>query len=499
MKIYFSIGLILVLCPTVFAQNKNSGNASKNNSIALESCEVPGAQPDSKEKALCGTYEVFENRALRRGRKIGLKIVVFPATGQNKMPDPVFYIAGGPGSSATEDAPYVAADLLKVREKRDLVFLDQRGTGGSHPLNCTFFNAADLQSYLEHWNPPEDVKKCRDELEKNADLKLYTTTIAMDDLDEVRAALGFDEINIDAGSYGTRAAQEYIRRHGAHVRAAHLHGVSVPSQFMPRDFPQHTERALQGVLDECLADETCRGAFPNIRAEQRAVLEKLIAGRVETEVKNPADSKLVRVKLSRDLAAEAIRYMMYSTYWSSRVPLFLHLAAAGNFTPLAETAILYRRELVGAGATGLYLSVTCAEDLPFIKPGEGEKDTEKTFLGSYRLRQQREACAVWRRGIVPKDYAEPVRSAVPILIMTGEWDPVTPPLYGDMVAKNFRNSLHIVVKSGGHGFGGLDGLDCVTNLIAEFFDRGSVKGLDSACVKNIRRQGFQLKLPEPQN
>jgi pimeloyl-ACP methyl ester carboxylesterase len=499
MKLCFSITIVLVLGLAALGQNtKNAGKTSKTNLIALQPCEVAGARPNSKEKVLCGSYEVFENRASKKGRKIQLKIVVFPATGPDKAPDPVFYIPGGPGSSATEDAPYIAADMAKVREKRDLVFLDQRGTGGSHPLNCTFFNPADLQSYLEHWNPLADVRKCRAELETKADLKLYTTSIAMDDLDEVRMALGYDKINITGGSYGTRAAQEYLKRHGKNVRAVHLHGVSLTSQFMPRDFPQHTERALGGVIDECLADEACRAAFPNIRVEAKAVLEKLLRGAVETEVKTPPDGKATRVRLSRNLAAEAVRYMLYSAGGASRLPLYLHLAANGNFTPLAEAALYFRRQIVGSGATGLYLSITCAEDLPWIKAGEGERNGENTFLGDYRLRQQREACALWDRGEIPKDYTAPTRSDAPVLIMTGEWDPVTPPLYGDMAAKYLPNSRHVVVPSGGHGFGGLDGLDCVTNLVADFFDKASAKELDTACVQKIRRRGFQLKLPEPQ-
>lgn len=498
MKNCFSIILIMTLALFAAGQDRNAAKTSEKNRITLEPCEVAGAKPNSKEKVLCGSYEVFENRATRKGRKIRLKIVVFPATGQNKAPDPMFYIPGGPGSSATEDAPYIAADFAKVRERRDLVFLDQRGTGGSNPLNCTFFDPADLQSYLEHWNPLEDVKKCRAELEKTADLKLYTTTLAMDDLDEVRRALGYDKINLTGGSYGTRAAQEYLRRHGKHVRAVHLHGVSLTSQFMPLNFPQDNERALNGVIDECLADEACRAAFPNLRAEVKAVLEKLKAGRVEAEIENPADRKKTRVRLSRDLAAEAVRYMMYSTGGASRMPLILHTAAQGNFAPLADAALFFRRRIVGADATGLYLSITCAEDLPWIKAGEGERNGENTFLGDYRLRQMREACALWQRGEIPRDYAEPTRSDKPVLIMTGEWDPVTPPAYGDLAAKFLPNSRHIVVRSGGHGFGGLDGLDCVRNLIADFFEKADAKGLDTSCTQKIKRRGFQLKFPEPQ-
>jgi pimeloyl-ACP methyl ester carboxylesterase len=465
--------------------------------ISLEPCEVPGTREGVKEKARCGTYEVFENRATKSGRKIKLKIVVFPATGPDKVADPLFYIPGGPGSSATEDAPYVAQELAKVRERRDLVFVDQRGTGGSNPLNCDFFNPSDPPSYFGPYFPLADVRKCREQLEPKADLRLYTTHIAMDDLDEVRAALGYEQINISGASYGTRATQDYLKRHSMHVRTIVLQGVSPTGQLMPRDFPQHTERALNGVLDECAADAACSAAFPNLRAEAKAVLERLLRGPVEVEVKHPQTGAATRVAFSRDLAGEAIRYMLYQSGAASRIPLFLHLAAQGDFAPLAESALFYRQRIVATGSNGMYLSVTCAEDLPWIRPGEGERNAAHTFLGDYRLRQQRAACALWPRADIPEGYAEPTRADVPALILTGQWDPVTPPLYGDTAAKHLPNSLHVVVPHGGHGFGGLDGLDCIQNLTADFVNRGTTRGLDTSCVKNIRRRGFLLKLAEP--
>jgi pimeloyl-ACP methyl ester carboxylesterase len=189
--------------------------------------------------------------------------------------------------------------------------------------------------------------------------------------------------------------------------------------------------------------------------------------------------------------------MLYSSGAASRAPLFLHLAAQGNFIPLAEAALFYRQRIVATGSNGMYLSVTCAEDLPRIKPGEGERNAAHTFLGDYRLRQQRAACALWPRGDIPKDYAEPTRAGMPALILTGRWDPVTPPVYGDMAAEHLPNSLHVVVPHGGHGFGGLDGLDCIRNLTTDFVNRGTTRGLDTSCVKNIRRKGFLLKLAEP--
>jgi len=493
-SLLFFAPIILALSYVAHSDARHESKQTQAALISLAPCEVPGTTPSIKDKARCGTFEVFEDREHKAGRKIALKIVVYSATGTDKAPDPLFYIPGGPGSSATEDAPFVAQQFAKIREHRDLVFVDQRGTGGSNPLNCNFFNPSDLQSYLGDYFPLPDVRKCREELEPKANLKLYTTPIAADDLEDVRLALGYQKINIIGGSYGTRAAQVFLKRHPSSVRAIILHGVSPTNQFMPRDFPQHTERALNGVIAECAADKDCHETFPNLEAEETSVLEKLRRGPVEVEVKRGAPNETVRISLSRDLVAEAIRYMLYQASSASRIPLFIHVAAQGNFVPLANAAIFYRQNLVATGSNGMYLSVTCAEDLPLIKPGEGERNGTDTFLGDYRLRQQRAACALWPRGKTPANYAAATVSDVPALILTGQWDPVTPPIYGDTAAKHLPHSLHVIVPHGGHGFGGLNGIDCIDNLITSFVEKGSTAGLDTSCVSSIKRQGFMLKL-----
>ena len=462
-------------------------NAPKR--LELKDCELQGVG-----KAKCGTLEVYENRATKKGRMISLNIVVVPATSDKREPDPFVYIAGGPGSSATEDAVGIAPAFPQIREHRDMLFVDQRGTGKSQPLDCKFYDPADLQSYLGYFFPLDDVRKCRTELEAGADLTLYTTTIAMDDMDDVRAALGYEQLNLFGASYGTRAALTYLKRHPQHVRVALLHGVSPTTQFMPSDFPQSTERALQGVLSECLADDACGKAFPNVKAEAQAVLAQLIKGPVEVEIQKPDAKDRVKVKLSRDLAAEAIRYMLYSPVPAGYVPLTIHLAAQGNFQPLAQSAVRYRKNLVGTGSNGMYLSVTCAEDLPWIKPGEAERLGENTFLGDYRLRQQREACALWPRAEIERGFQDPVRVDTPVLILTGEWDPVTPPSNGDKTAKTLPNSLHVVVPHGAHGLGGLEGVDCIDRLMTAVVERGTTKGLDTSCVQSIHRKPFPLKL-----
>ena len=484
--------VFLFIVAIVAALQVSSAKPQNGSLIQLKPCEVRGITGPAK----CGTFEVFENRATRKGRKININILVLPATGEKREPDGFFYFAGGPGSGATEDAPGVAQQFANIREHRDLVFVDQRGTGQSHKLDCQLYDAKNPQSYLGHFFPLDDVRKCRQELEPKADLTLYTTTIAADDMDEVRAALGYDKINLFGGSYGTRAAMVYLRQHPKHVRTVLLQGVSPTNQYLPKDYAEQTERALQGVLSDCVTDEACNKAFPNIKSETKAVLERLLKGPVEVQIQPRGFETPIKLSLSRDLAAEAVRYMLYNPVAATRIPVILHLAAEGNFTLLVQAALNYRRNLVATGSNGMYLTVTCAEDIPWITRKEDERFAQNTFLGEYRLRQQREACALWPRATIPSDYGKPVRSDVPVLIFTGQWDPVTPPVNGDYVARTLSNSLHVVVPQGAHGLGGLEGGDCLARLSGQFVERGTTKDLDTACVKDIRRRPFALKAPQ---
>lgn len=479
------VALVLLVTPQI----GSTITQPKTAKLVLTPCTVP----EFKGEAKCGSLEVFENRDTRAGRKINLNIIVLPATSPQREPDPLFYLAGGPGQAATEEAAGFAQMFASIHEHRDLVFVDQRGTGKSNPLNCELFDPKDPQSFLNSFFPVDTVRKCREELEPKADLTLYTTNIAMDDLDDVRAALGYTQINLLGGSYGTRASLVYLRRHPTHVRAVVLHGVAPTNQFMPLSFPRDTERALQGVLSECEADEACRAAFPKAKEDADYVLESLLQSPAQMEVQLEGTTNRVYLRLNRNLAAEAVRYMLYSPVPASRIPLFLNSARHGKYEPLIQAAFFYRKNLVATGSNGMYLSVTCAEDLPFVNGDEAKKIGENTFLGKYRYDQQKEACELWPKGTIDSAYTEPVKSDKPVLILTGEWDPVTPPSQGDGAAKTLSNSLHVVVPHGGHGLDGLVGIECVDKLITQFVERGQVKGLDTACVKNIKRKGFALK------
>jgi pimeloyl-ACP methyl ester carboxylesterase len=466
--------------------------APNSRPLTLAPCAVPGLP----EKARCGGLEVYENRASRTGRKIRLNILVLPATGSASASDPFVFLEGGPSAAATEDASGLAREFATLRDRRDILLVDQRGTGGSHPLNCVLFEPVDdLQSYLGEFFPLAAVRRCRPQLEASSDLTQYTTPIAADDLDDVRKALGYEKLNLFAVSYGTRAALEYLRRHGRHVRTATLLGVSPTNQDMPLHFPRDTERALQGVLGECAADPACRAAFPDPGEDVRAVLRRLEKSPVSVEILHPETGAPATVRLSRDVFAETIRYMLYQPVAAGLIPSYVHAAAAGDLAPMAELALFLRRNLVASGSNGLYLSITCAEDLPYVPPEAAAREAAGTMLGDYRYREQSAACGVWPRATLPAGYRRPVGSKVPVLILSGAWDPVTPPEHGAAVARRLSRSLHVVVPHGGHGFEGLAGADCVTRLETEFVESGTTSGLDTRCIARIARPPFPTEPP----
>jgi pimeloyl-ACP methyl ester carboxylesterase len=445
-----------------------------------------------EDGARCYRVDVLENRSNPLSRTIALRVVVLPATGADRVGDPVFLLAGGPGQAATElihDRGFVDPGL---RERRDLVFADQRGTGGSNGLTCRFYGPpSSPQSYFQEFLPIDKVRACREALTSTADLSEYTTAASVEDLEAIRVALGYAQINLVGASYGTRLAMEYVRKYDGQgrVRSVVLEGPVTPAMHVPENFGQSAQRALDALVDECLADEACAEVYPDIREESRAVFDRLSAGPVTATVTHPALSVPSEVTLTRNHVAEAIRYMMYTSGGASLVPLFVHEAFAGNYTPLAGFLLHWRQ---GGSFDALYLSITCAEDVPFVSAGAAERD-DPTYLGGYRTREQQAACREWPYGKRPEVSTQPVVSAVPTLILSGMLDPVTPSSNGDELARTLPNSLHIRVPFGGHSPAGLTDLYCLTLLKRVFIQEGRVSLLDTTCVNEIVRPGFATK------
>src|SRR5437660_6200124 len=367
------------------AKHRLPGGLSK-----LKPCRLVGID----EELFCGKLSGFENRETRSGRTIDLNIVVLPALDQKTKAEPLFDLAGGPGASSVDRADFYAGPGKEYRRGRDVVCVDQRGTGKSNRLSIS--REKTPQYYLSEMYPVDYVQKMRHELEKRADLTKYTTSIAIDDLDDVRAWLGYDRINLLGGSYGTRAVLVYLRRHPEHVRSAILLAVAPTDLKMPLHHAESGARAMDLLLNECERDPACHAAFPQIRDDWKNVLAQLEKQPARVEYSPPDKSAPTTVAIRRAVFGEKIRSWMYGPDKAARIPLIVHHAAGGDFVPFLKEAI--GPSIPDFVADGMYLSVTCAEDVPFIDPAEAANLTAGNPFGDYRVFQQTRACSMWPRG-----------------------------------------------------------------------------------------------------
>ena len=492
MRNYFLLSLPLIVATSFLSwpkgdpQQPSPAELNGKPFTQLQPCKLPGIAAE----LLCGKLEVFENRPAHSGRTIKLNVVVVPALEQKSKQEPLFDLAGGPGGASTDAAAFYAIVVRNYFRNRDVVLFDQRGTGQSNPLQCP--HDATPQHFLSEMYPVEYVKNCRQVLEQHADLTQYTTPIAMDDLDDVRAWLGYERINLFGLSYGSRAAQVYLRQHPEHVRSVVIMGVDPPYQKLPLYHARDGQRAMYLLLDECASDSRCSAAFPQIRQELQGVLTRLMRQPAVVDYTLPETGKPARVEIRRDVFAEKLRSLLYAPATSHRIPFIIHQAAGNDFVPFLKAAIPRDRNRPDFIADGMYLSVTCAEDTPFIDPAFAARLNKGNLFDNYRVSQQRRACSLWPRGRVAKDYHEPVSSETPVLILSGYMDPVTPPQWAEGVASHLPNSKHVMIRHNAHLPDGLTHADCLYKLIMDFLNQGNAKALDTSCVELMTPPEFQI-------
>lgn len=433
-----------------------------------------------------GSYAVFEDREANSGRMIHLDLVILHATGPRPEPDPLFYLAGGPGQSNIRmERAYVES---WIRQERDIVLVNVRGTGGDNDLQCVLHGGDEnIQGYLEQPFDVEEFQKCKEKLEKNFDLTKYATPMAMDDLNDVRKALGYEKINLMGTSGGTRSSLVYMRRHAETVRSAILVGVAPLAYKNPLYHPAGAQHALELLFEECSGDSACSEAFPNLEEEFWTVLERFEDGPVKVKIAHPVSEEIIKVSLSRDAFTEAIRSMMYSTRLSREAPLYIHQAFLGNFRPITEMAVRLERGSQLGLSLGLLLCVVCSGDVVRIRPEDVLRETKGSYRGDVRVRSQMAVCDIWPKAELPKNYGDPVSVDVPVLLFSGTMDPVTPPRWGEEAARHLPNSLHVVVP-GAHGVYGR----CTESIMREFLSRGSVKGIDTSCVQSLTLPPFRI-------
>jgi len=451
--------------------------------LTLTACELKPPHSSKGVPAFCTKFPVPENRADPHSRKIDLKVTIVKSDSTLPARDMVVYLAGGPGQSATETYPQIAAAFALLQKHHDILVLDQRGTGGSHALSCPEVEKAqegqqDLP--FDAARATAEIKQCLAEVEKTADPRYYTTTVAVADLEAVRQALGAPKFDLIGISYGTRMAQQYATAHPDAVRSIVLDSVAPNSLILGETFASDLERALKLQAQACLATPACDKTFGDWRKTLLALHAQLNAKPVpDVAFRDPRTNAPVTRTVTGDTLAGLVHLFAYNAEASALLPLDVAQAAKGNFVPLLGQSQLGRGDLDGGMNAGMQLSVMCTEDAPFLKPRPQDADT---LLGMLPIQRIQTACAIWPRGEMPKDFHQPFKSSIPTLILSGERDPVTPPRFAEEVLKGLSNGHVLSLKGMGHGE---LMIGCMPKLVDEFVDKLNPKQLDAACLKRI--------------
>lgn len=452
-------------------------------SIPLEDCVLTSPAGNQLD-ARCGTLTVPEDRTNPNGRQIELNLAVIPAIKRDPEPDALFMLAGGPGQSAIETFPAMLALMFQIHQERDIVLVDQRGTGKSNPLRC--LDPEDESLYDEQ--VLAKLKSCPEALD--ADLRFYTTEIAMTDLDAVRAALGYETINIYGASYGTRAALTYLRMFPEHIRTVTLDAVVDPEFVLFMDAAEDGQASLDEFFARCEADDACKTTFPQLRSEFNDLLTRVDEAPAEITIPHPVTNKPLDLTVTRQMILNMVFNTLYVPDLVATLPLSIHVAYADkNYVPLISQAFLINAGLYD----GMFYAVTCTEDAPLISAEEAAKRSEKSIFGN-RTVDFVAVCSAWQKGEVSPEFREPIKSDVPVLILSGEADPITPPRHAEKVAESLTHELHLIFSGMGHG--NLSSR-CSINLFKNFIESGSTDGLDTSCVEGIEPPPFFVDFSGP--
>ena len=451
--------------------------------VTLTPCHVEGV----KEELRCGVYNVFENRRTRTGRKLPLKIILIHARQPHPDQGPIFYMAGGPGEAATELAGFVIG--WGDADEHDVVLVDERGTGDGHRLDCKSPESDDnLERYLNGPFDSEVARACREELQKKFDLSQYTTPNFVDDIDEIRAAMGYDKINLNGGSFGTYAAQIYMRRHREHARSAYLTSLVTLTNRVPLYHAEAAQLGLDQLFKDCDQDAACHAAYPRFRENFAAVLNKVREAPVATWVKHPVTGARTDIQITERAFADAVRTMMYRSRKARELPFLIEQALAGDFSPFAEAALRSSHDIYSGGRMGLHYCITCNEFVRRIRPEEIEPATRASFLGSWRVRDQMAACKHWPKTDLPADYFEPFNLETPAVLVSGATDSASPPKWGEVAKSYMPNAIHVVVTGDAH----TPENECTRSIRRELFRTGTTHGLDTSCMTKVQRAPFKL-------
>ncbi len=447
----------------------------------LKPCRLQGLEND----AWCGVLQRPLDPAQPQGKQVDIHYAVIPALARNRKPDPVLFFAGGPGQSASDLAGPVSRMLARLSNRRDVVLVDQRGTGRSAPLLCEDTPpTAPLAEAVDTARLQQKLRACRERLQAlpHGDLRHYTTWVAMQDADAVRAALGAAKVNLIGGSYGTRAALEYQRQFPQTVRRMVIDGVAPPDMVMPAAFSTDNQAALDAVFTACESEPACRTRHPTLRADWRALMASMP---LEVDVPHPVTGEPQRLRLTRDALVALVRGPLYAPILASALPQAMADATRGRFEGLVGLAGALGGGRLGRISEGMHFSVVCSEDVPRL---DQATDAPGADFGNSFATLYRDVCKDWPRGNVPAAFYTLPPAPAPVLVLSGGADPVTPPRHGERVARALgAKARHIVVPQAGHG---VMAIGCLRDALFRFIDADSddeAMKVDAGCAASMPR------------
>ncbi|MFC4253662.1 alpha/beta hydrolase [Sinimarinibacterium flocculans] len=453
--------------------------------LTFADCDLVDGHGVPRVEAQCADFAVPENHDEPQGRQIELRVVRVEARQARRHDDPVVLLAGGPGQSAVDAYVSMRAAFAPLNRDREVLLVDQRGTGSSNRLACDLAES-ELQLTPEPAELRRMANRCLDDLAGRANVRYYTTSDYILDLEQVRSALGIAQLNLIGGSYGTRVALEYLRRHPQAIRTVVVDGVVPPTLALTQDHARNLDDAIERLFATCAADAGCRERYGRPAQLLRQLRERLARAPMATGYPDPVDFTLQQGELTRGTLAGIVRLFSYQPESASLLPLLLAEAGQGRPQALVAQFGMLLRTLGDKLAHGMELTVTCTEDLPFLGP---QAEDDGTLLGSMLTEAVIAQCDVWPRGRLPEDFKRPLRSDKPVLILSGEFDPVTPPRYGDEIAQTLSSSRRIVAPGQGHI---VMPRGCLPRLVSEFIDTADAAGLDPGCVDSLGTMPFFL-------
>ncbi len=456
--------------------------AAITDKIKLEQCHLDGI----KEQVQCGTLLVPENYQKPQGTQISINFAVLPAIDKSTYKEPLLFLAGGPGQAAVELAAQIRKGFTEVRKTRDIILVDQRGTGKSHPLQCEEAAEQDVYQLIPEDFNEQEVKNCLESF--TGDLSQYNSENSVRDFDAVRSALGHKQINIYGGSYGTRAGLVYLRLFPETIRSAVLDSVG-PIEVPIGTFGQSAARSFELLLENCANEMSCQQAFPNLRQEFEQVINRLAQSPISLDIPHPRLGNSTPFVVTTSKFISTLRMQLYSMQTRTMVPLIIHQASLGDFAPLA--GLISQTE----GGQGMYIGLTfnivCNEDIPKVTPKMLMADSKNSFGKDNSHQGWQVACPLWPSYSVENNFYQAVTTNVPTLILSGNLDPVTPPSNGEKSDATLTNSHHIVSKNNAHI---VASTPCAIKIINEFLTTLAPDKLDESCLAEIPEASFMTSL-----